>query len=281
MVLIPNIILFHHSISNTQRKFLEKLFDKSFLFCYNLFVYSRGGYNVVAGKTTKKGNKNTTFIIIAIAGIVLVIVGIVFLVLDNSSNSNSGSVSQNKLKDIHDKYLKADGYTLNANGKSDKGDVEIDAKFTDVLKLGSIDLKTKVGKDIIEKKLKFDVVDNRYEQSIKLDGHWYTSQVSDSIDSPVDVDLVDSTKILRVITEYLLKVDDKNQYSMSSDESESFIMATQLITDGAFESSLFDKSKVSLTYNLDKKKEEIKDVKICFGECNKKNLNIVFSDIKK
>lgn len=231
-------------------------------------------------KTLKKDNINMVFIILAIVGVLLVIVGIIFFAL-NSGNGNSSSVSKNKLQGIYDNYKKVDGYTFNAKGKSVKGDIVIDAKVSEVSKIGRIESKAVVGNDTIEKKFKFDVVDNRYEQSIKLDGHWYTSQISDSIDSPVNVDLVDSTKILRVLVEALLKVDDKNQYNMSSEESETFIMATQFISDGAFESAIIDGSRVLLTYSFDKKKSEIKDVKACFGDCDKQSLTFVFSDIKR
>lgn len=237
---------------------------------------------MVDGKNLKKDNKNMLFIILAIVGVVLVVVGIVFFVINGSgSDDNSGNVSQNKLQSIYNKYTKADGYTYKATGKSAKGNVTIDAKVTNVLKVGTIESKVVIGEDTIEKKFKFDVVDNRYEQSIKLDGHWYTSQVSDSEDFPIDVDLIDSTKILRLVTEYLLKMDDKNQYELSNLESESFIMATQFITDGAFESALLNGSQVSLIYSLDKKKSEIKNVKVCFGNCDEQNLTIEFSNIKK
>ena len=76
-------------------------------------------------------------------------------------------------------------------------------------------------------------------------------------------------------------MDDKNQYELSNLESESFIMATQFITDGAFESALLNGSQVSLIYSLDKKKSEIKNVKVCFGNCDEQNLTIEFSNIKK
>lgn len=230
-------------------------------------------------KTSKKDDKNIFFIIIGVIGIILVVVGIIFL-LNSKNKDNSGGV-KNKLEAIYKKYADVDSYQYTAKGKSDKGDVTIEAIVSDVSSVGTISSKAKVGNEEVEKKFKFDVVDNRYEQSVKIDGNWYTSQVSDSIDFPIDVSKVDATKMLKIVSDHLLKADDKNQYQLSVEEGEDFILSTQFITNGAFEEALLNGAKVTFSYNLNKKKSEIKDVNICFGDCKKNNLNVTFSNIKK
>ena len=226
-----------------------------------------------------KNNKSIFYVLLGIVGLILIIVGVVFFITSNKKND--GNLDDDKLKIIYNKYDKVNDYKYKAVGKSNGKDITIDATITSALNIGNISSKVVIDGKSLEKKYKFDVADNRYEQSMKMDGNWYTSQVSDSIDSPTNVLLVDATRLLQVLIEHMMRTDQDGKYTLNGDDSDSIVMLTQLITEGAFEHSILEGRNISLEYKFNNKDKEIKDVKICFGNCDKDHLNVTFSDIKK
>lgn len=219
-------------------------------------------------------NKRKAATILAIFSVIFIVVGVV---VGLGIVRSQDRTEEKLLKSIVEKMKQVQNYQFNLFGNYAGNQIESTVKAIREGNIHSLYVKTKLqvkdSKEPTESEFQydFDLTEQRYLQKVLYQGKViHINSFSSTEENPLDVDLLDATHLLVLLSDLLVKKNpaiqnDRCTISVTEEDVNSFLFMLELLTFHTSEEVLSGNA-LQITYQLNKKKQIIENISFYQGE---------------